>query len=83
MAVLTEGNEAAAPTQQVRLTRRETVVLRELAKEPNATLYEIATTLFVTRNTVKSQVRSIYQKLEVSSRVEAVARARELGIIRS
>ena len=42
------------------LTRRERVVLGELAED--VTLEEIATRLFVTRNTVKSQVRSVYRK---------------------
>ena len=41
------------------LTRRERVVLAELAED--VTLEEIATRLFVTRNTVKSQVRSVYR----------------------
>lgn len=54
-----------------RLTRRERVVLAELGRD--ATLEAIAVTLFVSRNTVKSQVRSIYRKIGVSTRAEAVA----------
>jgi LuxR family maltose regulon positive regulatory protein len=42
---------------------------------------EIAAELFVSRNTVKSQVLSIYRKLGVSSRSEAVGRARDLGLL--
>ena len=42
---------------------------------------EIAAELFVSRNTVKSQVLSIYRKLGASSRSEAVARARALGLL--
>lgn len=60
------------------LTRRERVVLAELTE--NVTLEEIATRLFVTRNTVKSQVRSVYRKIGVSTRAEAVAWAEEHGI---
>ena len=60
------------------LTRREKVVLAELAED--VTLEEIATRLFVTRNTVKSQVRSVYRKIGVSTRAEAVAWAREHGL---
>lgn len=60
------------------LTRREKVVLAELAED--VTLEEIATRLFVTRNTVKSQVRSVYRKIGASTRAEAVAWAREHGI---
>ena len=57
------------------LTRREQIILSYL--DERATLDEIAGQLFVTRNTVKSQVRSIYRKLGVSSRAEAIAAARE------
>src|ERR1700712_3234923 len=60
------------------LTRRERVVLAELAED--VTLEEIATRLFVTRNTVKSQVRSVYRKIGVSTRAEAVAWAVAHGI---
>ena len=42
---------------------------------------EIAAELFVSRNTVKSQVLSIYRKLGVSSRSKAVDRARDLGLL--
>ncbi|MBT0993402.1 helix-turn-helix transcriptional regulator [Cellulomonas sp. DKR-3] len=60
------------------LTRRERVVLAELTED--VTLEEIATRLFVTRNTVKSQVRSVYRKIGVSTRAEAVAWAEAHGI---
>ena len=42
---------------------------------------EIAAEMFVSRNTVKSQVLSIYRKLDSSSRNQAVTRARELGLL--
>ncbi|MFD2840789.1 LuxR C-terminal-related transcriptional regulator [Populibacterium corticicola] len=60
------------------LTRRERVVLANLSEE--ATLEQIAAKLFVTRNTVKSQVRSVYRKIGVSTRADAVRWAREAGI---
>ena len=60
------------------LTRRELVVLGHLSA--NVTLEEIASTLFVTRNTVKSQVRSLYRKIGVSSRADAVAWAESAGL---
>jgi LuxR family maltose regulon positive regulatory protein len=41
---------------------------------------EIGERLFVSSHTVKTQVYSAYRKLGVSSRSEAVARARELGL---
>jgi DNA-binding CsgD family transcriptional regulator len=60
------------------LTRRETVVLSHLSE--SITLEQIATELFVTRNTVKSQVRSLYRKLGVSTRSDALAYARKAGL---
>jgi LuxR family transcriptional regulator, maltose regulon positive regulatory protein len=42
---------------------------------------EIGKRLFVSRNTIKTQAISVYRKLGVSSRSEAVARARELGLV--
>jgi len=42
---------------------------------------EIAAELFLSRNTIKSQVLSIYRKLGASSRNGAVGRARELGLL--
>ena len=44
---------------------------------------EIATRLFVSRNTVKSEAVSIYRKLGVSSRSGAIERAVELGLLES
>jgi LuxR family maltose regulon positive regulatory protein len=42
---------------------------------------EIATELFLSRNTVKSEATSIYRKLGASSRHQAVTRARTLGLL--
>jgi LuxR family maltose regulon positive regulatory protein len=42
---------------------------------------EIADQLFLSPNTVKSQAMSIYRKLAVSSRSQAVAHSRELGLL--
>ncbi|WNB84538.1 LuxR C-terminal-related transcriptional regulator [Cellulomonas sp. ATA003] len=62
----------------VLLTDRERVVLSRLERE--LTLGQIAVDLFVSRNTVKSQVRSVYRKLGVATRADALARARECGL---
>ena len=45
------------------------------------TLAGIADRLFLSRHTVKAQVWSMYRKLEVHTRSDAVARARELGLL--
>jgi LuxR family maltose regulon positive regulatory protein len=42
---------------------------------------EIAEEIFLSRNTVKTQVNSIYRKLGVSSRNEAVTRSRDLSLL--
>jgi LuxR family maltose regulon positive regulatory protein len=42
---------------------------------------EIAAELFVSINTVKSQQASLYRKLGASSRSQAIARARQLGLL--
>jgi LuxR family transcriptional regulator, maltose regulon positive regulatory protein len=42
---------------------------------------EIAAEMFLSRNTIKSEANAIYRKLGVSSRSQAVARSRELGLL--
>ena len=46
-----------------------------------ASLREIAAALYVSLNTVKTHSKSIYRKLGVSTRAEAVERARELDLL--
>ena len=61
------------------LTERELMVLRLL--DSKLTQREIAAELYVSFNTVKWHTRSIFRKLGVASRDEAVARGRELGLL--
>jgi LuxR family transcriptional regulator, maltose regulon positive regulatory protein len=61
------------------LTDRELAVLRLLPSQ--LTHRAIAEELFVSLNTVKSHVRAIYRKMNVTSRVGAVEKARELELI--
>ncbi len=61
-----------------------TAELRVLACLPTHLSFQaMAEDLFVSRNTVKTQAISIYRKLGVSSRGDAVDRARELGLLES
>jgi LuxR family transcriptional regulator of spore coat protein len=78
METLTSPYRVEDTTFEAPLTRRERVVLSNLSED--TTLEQIATRLFVTRNTVKSQVRSLYRKLGVSTRADAVAVARAVGL---
>jgi LuxR family maltose regulon positive regulatory protein len=50
--------------------------------QTHLTLGVIAERLYVSRNTVSSQATSIYRKLGVCSRREAVARATAIGLLR-
>ena len=47
----------------------------------NLTANEIASELVVSTNTVRTHMRHIYAKLDAHTRSEAVARARELGLV--
>lgn len=70
----TSGN-VHAPT----VSSREREVLTLLAK--GATTAEIAETLMISTNTVKTHISRIIKKLDASNRTEAVARAIALGLI--
>ena len=61
------------------LTKREREVLRNVSAMLNTT--EIASQMFISVNTVKSHLKSIYRKLAADHRGEAVRRARQLGLI--
>jgi LuxR family transcriptional regulator, maltose regulon positive regulatory protein len=60
------------------LSDRESAVLELLAD--GHTNREIAQQLYIAQGTVKAHVASVYRKLEVHSRAEAVSRARDLGL---
>ena len=61
------------------LSERELSVLRYLPSRLSNR--EIGAELFVSLNTVKSHLKTIYRKLDVERREEAVRRARQLGLI--
>lgn len=61
------------------LTPMEERVLELLATHLTST--EIAESLVISRNTLKTHLRSLYRKLDVHSRSEAVGRARELSLL--
>jgi LuxR family maltose regulon positive regulatory protein len=61
------------------LTDREHSILRMLPG--SASQREIGQAMFLSVNTVKAYNKSLYRKLGVASRLEAVAAARDLGLI--
>jgi LuxR family maltose regulon positive regulatory protein len=61
------------------LSQRELEVLNLVAQ--GLTNREIAERLFITVGTVKTHVHNIYGKLGVHRRTEAIARAREIGLV--
>lgn len=63
-----------------KLSAREAEVLTQVAA--GASNREVARALFLSEATVKSHLVHIFDKLDVDSRTAAVARARELGLLR-
>lgn len=62
-----------------RLSRRESMVLSRLRM--GGSVAQIAKDLMVSSNTVKTQLRSVYRKLGVGNRSEAVRAALEWGLL--
>ena len=61
------------------LSQRELEILHLIAQ--GLSNREIGERLFLALDTVKGHNRRIYDKLQVQSRTEAIARARELGLL--
>jgi LuxR family transcriptional regulator, maltose regulon positive regulatory protein len=61
------------------LTEREREVLRHVSRMLNTA--EVASEMYISTNTVKTHLRSIYRKLATAHRGEAVRRARQLELI--
>jgi len=82
------AGEGVVPASQVhvrgvpingQLTHREPAILRLLASDLSEA--DMARQLFVSHSTVHSHVKSIYRKLDVSSRADALARAEAAGFL--
>jgi LuxR family maltose regulon positive regulatory protein len=78
-AEVADARAAVVPDVAVRLSERERAVLALLPSLLSAR--EIAIEFTVSVNTVKSHIRSIYAKLGVSTRREAVLRAQDRGLV--
>lgn len=71
--VADDGDQLVEP-----LSRRERLVLAHA--ERGATVAAIAAVLYISPNTVKTHLRRVYRKLGVTTRDEAIRRARTLGL---
>jgi LuxR family maltose regulon positive regulatory protein len=73
------GSPSTLPVLVESLSEREHVVLRYLPSMLSAG--EIAAELYVSVNTVKTHIKSIYRKLDANRRWDAVRRARQLHLL--
>ena len=73
-----QPRRGAAPLRE-ELSEAELRVVRYLPSNLKAS--EIAAELYVSTNTIRTHLRHIYAKLDAHGRAEAVARARELGLL--
>ncbi len=67
------------PHDSIKISRREVEVLRLLSA--GKTSRQIADQLFVSKRTVDFHLQNLYAKLQVRNRVQALARAMQLGLI--
>lgn len=82
---VSEFREIVTSSERVRATGASPLTPAELRLLPylqtHLTIREIAERLFVSRNTVNSEVGSVYRKLGVSSRSGAVQQATAIGLL--
>ena len=73
------GPRRPQPASELGLSPRELEILRLLCAAYSNT--EIAAELFLSESTVKTHVSAIMMKMQVPSRLKAVVRAYELGLV--
>ncbi len=61
------------------LSNRETDILKLIADDLSS--QDIADKLFISLNTVKTHLKNIYLKLDVDSRLKAIVKAKEIGLL--
>ncbi len=77
MAVV--GKPAARPARSARLTPRQLEILGLLAS--GSSTKQIADELFLSRETVRNHIRAVLRALGAHARLEAVVKARSLGLL--
>jgi DNA-binding NarL/FixJ family response regulator len=80
-AILNQSSLAIAHTAGMEkpLTRQELVILRRL--DSGLPITQIASALSISKNTIKTHLKSIYRKLAAESRHDAIIKAKELSLI--
>jgi LuxR family maltose regulon positive regulatory protein len=73
------GTRTEKPNLETLLTPREIDILQAMAE--GLSNKEIGQRLFISTGTVKAHSAAIYRKLEVINRTEAIARAKDLGLL--
>lgn len=72
-------DSTVSPLDRGIVSARELEVLRHLGR--GLSTHELGTVLGISPETVKSHIKAIFQKLDVTDRAEAVSRAYELGLL--
>ena len=75
----TEPSEGIQEERVVRLTKREIEVLALVLEGKSSR--EVASSLYCSKRTVDFHLARIYEKLQVSNRVQAMRRAALLGLV--
>lgn len=80
MVIASMQKKPALEENKYQLTSREKEILTSLSE---GTSYKVIAALYcISLDTVRSHIKNIYQKMQVHSQLEAVARARDEGIVR-
>lgn len=74
-----QPQDAIQDERVVKLTKREIEVLSQVLEGKSSR--EVAAALFCSKRTVDFHLARIYEKLQVSNRVQAMRRAAVLGLI--
>lgn len=77
--VISQGGPATKTEPAEQLTERELEILRLMAS--GSANKEIAATLYISENTVKTHISNLFQKLGARDRTEAVTKALSRGLI--
>ena len=75
----TQNNKCTEIGREINLTEKEEEILMKVAE--GLSNEKIAEDIFMSRRTVERHLTNIFKKLNVSSRVEVIAKARLLGLI--